>query len=103
MAGRTGPCPNARATSTSGRSCAASTDPHVLIAGAIRVASLLKALWMLGTHQGLDWTRAPRRLLKTSFTFRFNPRHSRRRGLLFYRLLEQAIHDDPITYPQPDR
>jgi len=32
------------------------------------------------------------------FTFRFNRRHSRRRGLLFYRLLEQAILTDPITY-----
>lgn len=32
------------------------------------------------------------------FTFRFNRRHSRRRGLLFYRLLDQAIAADPITY-----
>jgi len=32
------------------------------------------------------------------FTFRFNRRRSRRRGLLFYRLLEQAIATDPITY-----
>ena len=41
------------------------------------------------------------------FTFRFNRRGSRHRGLLFYRLLEQAILTDPITYrslivnPQP--
>ena len=41
------------------------------------------------------------------FTFRFNRRHSRRRGMLFYRLLEQSIAADPITYrslvvnPQP--
>ncbi len=32
------------------------------------------------------------------FTFRFNRRRSRRRGLLFYRLLEQAIFAEPITY-----
>ena len=32
------------------------------------------------------------------FTFRFNRRHSRRRGMLFYRLLEQSIAADPITY-----
>jgi hypothetical protein len=32
------------------------------------------------------------------FTFRFNRRRSRRRGLLFYRLLQQAILTDPITY-----
>jgi hypothetical protein len=32
------------------------------------------------------------------FTFRFNRRHSRRRGLLFYRPLQQSIAADPITY-----
>ena len=32
------------------------------------------------------------------FTFRFNRRRSRRRGLLFYRLLEQAVAAEPITY-----
>ncbi|MBA3365249.1 MAG: IS1595 family transposase, partial [Actinobacteria bacterium] len=30
------------------------------------------------------------------FTFRFNRRNSQRRGLLFYRLLEQAIQLDPV-------
>jgi len=49
--------------------------------------------------------RAPAR----PYTFRFNRRHSRRRGLLFYRLLAQAILADPITYrslivnPRPGR
>ena len=43
------------------------------------------------------------------FTVRFNRRGSRRLGLLFYRLLEQAILAEPITYrslivnPQPGR
>jgi hypothetical protein len=32
------------------------------------------------------------------FTFRFNRRHSRHRGLLFYRLLEQAVATDPHPY-----
>jgi len=32
------------------------------------------------------------------FTFRFNRRRARRRGLLFYRLLEQAVTADPVTY-----
>ena len=32
------------------------------------------------------------------FTFRFNRRTSRRRGLLFYRLLEQAVVTDPLSY-----
>ena len=30
--------------------------------------------------------------------FRFNRRHSRSRGLLFYRLLEQAVVTDPAPY-----
>ncbi len=32
------------------------------------------------------------------FTFRFNRRRSGRRGLLFYRLLEQAVLAEPVTY-----
>jgi hypothetical protein len=32
------------------------------------------------------------------FTFRFNRRTSRSRGLLFYRLLEQAVDAQPVTY-----
>ena len=34
------------------------------------------------------------------FVFRFNRRTSRSRGLLFYRLLEQAILTEPLTYSQ---
>ncbi|MGH2706056.1 MAG: hypothetical protein ACRDJ4_13485, partial [Actinomycetota bacterium] len=32
------------------------------------------------------------------FTFRFNRRSSSRRGLLFYRLLEQAVETAPTPY-----
>lgn len=32
------------------------------------------------------------------FTFRFNRRTSRSRGLLFYRLLEGAVVTNPVTY-----
>ena len=59
-----------------------------------RVASLLKR-WLLGTHQGavrsthLDY-------YLDEFTFRFNRRTSRSRGLLFYRLLEQAVAWEPV-------
>jgi len=61
-----------------------------------RVASLLKR-WLLGTHQG---SVSPEHLdaYLNEFTFRFNRRASRRRGLLFYRLLEQAVVTDPVTY-----
>jgi hypothetical protein len=34
------------------------------------------------------------------FVFRFNQRTSRSRGLIFYRLLEQAVQGNPITYRQ---
>jgi hypothetical protein len=32
------------------------------------------------------------------FVFRFNRRSSRSRGMLFYRLLEQAVLTEPVTY-----
>ena len=34
------------------------------------------------------------------FTFRFNRRDSKSRGKLFYRLLQQAVQVDPVTYGQ---
>jgi len=54
-----------------------------------RVASLLKR-WLLGTHQGAV---RPQQLdyYLDEFAFRFNRRSSNHRGLLFYRLLEQAV------------
>jgi transposase-like protein len=60
-----------------------------------RVASLLKR-WLLGTHQGairpshLDY-------YLDEFTFRFNRRTSGSRGLLFYRLVQQALAVGPWT------
>jgi transposase-like protein/predicted RNA-binding Zn-ribbon protein involved in translation (DUF1610 family) len=59
-----------------------------------RVTSLLKR-WLLGTHQGavrpshLDY-------YLDEFAFRFNRRTSRARGLLFYRLICQAVHLGPV-------
>jgi transposase-like protein len=71
-----------------------SGDPaHVSMPEVHRVASLLKR-WLLGTHQGavshdhLDY-------YLDEYTFRFNRRHSRHRGMLFYRLLEQAVATNP--------
>jgi hypothetical protein len=37
-------------------------------------------------------------LHSTSLTFRFNRRTSRSRGMLFYRLLQQAVETAPTTY-----
>ena len=61
-----------------------------------RVASLLKR-WLLGTHQGRP-ERAHLPYYLDEFTFRFNRRASRHRGLLFYRLLQQAVAVDPVPY-----
>jgi transposase-like protein len=75
----------------------ASGDPaHVAMPHVHRVASLVQR-WLLGTHQGaishdqLDY-------YLDEFTFRFNRRRSRHRGLLFYRLLEGAVDADPHPY-----
>lgn len=61
-----------------------------------RVASLLKR-WLLGTHQGrVERTHLPYCL--DEFVFRFNRRTSRSRGLLFYRLAQQAVALGPVPY-----
>jgi transposase-like protein len=72
------------------------TPAHVSMAGVHRVASLLKR-WILGTHHG---SVQPAHLgaYLDEFVFRFNRRSSTSRGLLFYRLLQQAVVTDPITY-----
>ena len=58
------------------------------------VASLLKR-WLLGTHQG---AARPSHLdyYLDEFVFRFNRRTSRSRGLLFYRLIQQAVTLNPV-------
>jgi transposase-like protein len=73
----------------------ASPDPaHVLMPAVHRVASLLKR-WLLGTLQGgISKQQLPYYL--DEFTFRFNRRASRARGMLFYRLVEQAVQMDHI-------
>jgi hypothetical protein len=69
---------------------------HVSMAGVHRVASLLKR-WILGTHHG---SIQPVHLdaYLDEFVFRFNRRASASRGMLFYRLLQQAVVTDPVTY-----
>lgn len=74
-----------------------SGDPaHVLMPGVHRVVSLLKR-WLLGTHHGavsnehLDY-------YLDEYTFRFNRRKSKARGLLFYRLLQLSLQTSPTPY-----
>ena len=74
-------------------------DPaHVALPGVHRVAALLKR-WLLGTHQGAVSTKHLGYYLD-EFTFRFNRRSSRARGLLFYRLCQQAVQVGPSYYAQ---
>lgn len=71
------------------------SDPaHVSMPGVHRVASLLKR-WILGTHQGSVSAEHLQSYLE-EFTFRFNRRASQSRGLVFRRLLEQAVVTKPV-------
>ncbi len=68
---------------------------HVAMPGVHRVASLLKR-WILGTHQGSVTPEHLQAYLE-EFTFRFNRRTSTNRGLVFRRLLEQAVVTGRVT------
>ena len=73
-------------------------DAHELLPAVHRVASLAKR-WLLGTHQG---GVKPGHLSAylDEFTFRFNRRTSASRGKLFYRLIQQALQIEPVTFAE---
>jgi transposase-like protein len=74
-----------------------SGDPaHIAMPGVHRICALLKR-WLLGTHQGAVESDHLQGYLD-EFAFRFNRRSSGFRGLLFRRLLEQAVQTGPISY-----
>ncbi len=76
-----------------------SGDPaHVAMPGVHRTAALLKR-WMLGIHQGAVSGKHLEYYLD-EYTFRFNRRTSRSRGMLFYRLMQQAVATTSTTYRQ---
>jgi len=61
-----------------------------------RIASLLKR-WLLGTHQSyLNKNKLEYYL--DEYVFRYNRRTSTSRGLLFLRLIEQALVTAPVSY-----
>jgi hypothetical protein len=72
-------------------------DPNAVLPGVHLVASLLKR-WLTGT---LHYAVADHQLryYLDEYTFRFNRRTARSRGLLFYRLLQQAVNTDPQPLP----
>ena len=67
-----------------------------MLPNAHRVASLLKR-WLIGTHQNYV---SPHRLQNylEEFVFRYNRRKSNSRGLLFQRVMEQAVKHNPVKY-----
>jgi len=85
-------------------SCGGTHDPDAdeLMPRVHRVISLVKR-WLLGTYQGrLD--KAYLNAYLNEFTFRLNRRTAKSRGLLFYRLREQAVAVPPSplhTIQQP--
>jgi hypothetical protein len=69
------------------------TDKASVLPGVHLVASLLKR-WFIGTlHYRVEEHQLPYYL--DEYTFRFNRRTSKSRGMLFYRLLQQAVRTDP--------
>lgn len=69
------------------------TDRNTVLPGIHLVASLLKR-WLAGTLHGRV-SNAHLQYYLDEYTFRFNRRTARQRGLLFYRLLQQAVATDP--------
>jgi transposase-like protein len=70
--------------------------PSELMPRVHRVISLLKR-WLIGTHQGAVSHKHLEYYLD-EFTFRFNRRRSQSRDKLFFRLAQQAVAVDPVTY-----
>ena len=70
--------------------------PSALMPRVHRVISLLKR-WLMGTHQG-SVTHEHLAYYLDEFTFRFNRRRSGNRGMLFYRLVQQAVAVEPVPY-----
>jgi len=74
-----------------------SPDPaHIAMPGVHLVASLIKR-WLLGTHHG-SYSKGQLDYYLDEFTFRFNRRTSKSRGLLFYRLIELAVSHETTPY-----
>jgi hypothetical protein len=71
-----------------------------------RVAALLDRWWLGIHHEAIRSWQLDYSL--DEFTFRFNRRRSKVRGLLFYRLLNQAVQLGPVPFKKivsgkPDR
>lgn len=76
-----------------------SESPAVVVMPKVHLVAALLKRWLLGTFHG-GVSREHLVYYLDEFTFRFNRRTSRARGLLFYRLLEQAVQTTPATTRQ---
>ena len=71
-------------------------DEDTLLPYVHTVISLIKR-WIMGTLQG-SCSQEHMQYYFDEYTFRFNRRKSNSRGMLFYRLLQNAVKQEPITY-----
>ena len=71
-------------------------DGEEILPNIHRIASLLKR-WLLGTHQSY-LNKNKMEYYLDEYVFRYNRRNSKSRGLLFLRLLEQAVITMPVSY-----
>ena len=75
-----------------------SGDPAVVVMPSVHLVAALLKRWLLGTFHG-GVSREHLGYYLDEFTFRYNRRTSRGRGLLFYRLLEQAVRTGHTPTP----
>jgi hypothetical protein len=68
---------------------------HVALPGVHRVASLFKRS-LLNAYQ--HYPKLHLQAYCNEWVFRFNRRHSRARGMLFFRLMELAVQAPPLPY-----
>ncbi len=69
---------------------------HEMLPAVHRLFALVKRM-IEGTYQGAGTTAHLQEYLD-EFVFRFNRRHSKQRGMVFYRLLQRAVTRDHVTY-----
>jgi transposase-like protein len=70
------------------------TNNEEMLPNVHRIAALLKR-WLLGTHQNYTSQDRLQKYLD-EFSFRYNRRKSNSRGLLFHRIIQQAMIRKPI-------